>query len=675
MVEPSGWRERILADLVPGIAPVTVTADPDGLLLDEELLEAVRGKGFELLTFEDPVAFRLAHETRFRPHRDSGRGGGNDSELLLRLDHEDLGAVPHDLLQTGCPLRFGLSELFPGLSHAVLAVLDTADLDALGDARRERKPKPLGETATKDFVLQHVFGIRPAEIRSAADLLDVLLERHRGYGRTPRLLNERIVEVLRRNEAFACWPLESIVPDREAFLAFLQERWPVFLDGAGNDGPIDQDVAAEHDLRMGGPANLPFDHVNVRAHVASLFLEGQLAPVPYAASTDGRSGWISVGIRSDPDADRLRRIEKLLAHIGGAIPEARARHRDWLGFAWSWAELSRLWSETTEPGRRELTERIDALRARLDEAFLAWVEDRYAGLHNQPPDPPAMVHHLPRYLARRLEDAPERRTALVVVDGLALDQWLVLRDVLAEQQPALGFRPSAVFAWAPTITSVSRQALFAGRPPFYFEASIRDTREEASLWSSFWAGQGLNERQVALIKSWDAGGADESRQDSADISDPLLRVVGIVINKVDNIMHGMELGAPGMHNQVRQWAEEGGPASLLEALLKAGYNVFLTSDHGNVEARGYGQPSEGALISTKGTRSRVYPERVLRDRVLEQFPGAVAWPGPGLPDNWHVLLAPGRSAFAPADRRTVSHGGISLEELVVPFIEIAEQKP
>ena len=658
------WRARILGDLVPGVVPLTLAADPDRLLLDEELLEGIRGKRFELLTFEDPVAFRLAHEVRFR-HR---RASGHDVELLLRFDNDDLAAVPYDLLRAGRPLRFGLSELFPDLSYAVLAALDTTHLNALDHALRGRKPQVLGESGTKDFVLQYVFGIRPAEIRAPADLLHVLLRRHYRGVRMSRLLDERLVDELRRNEAFASWPLEAIVSDPEAFIAFLQERWPVFLAGRTAGAEVrDRQANSAHGLSMGGPAHLPFDDADVRVYIDTLFLEGRLAPVPHPAEPDRHGGWVNVGISSDPEADRLRRIEKLIGHVGGTIPEAEARHADWLAFAWLWAELGVLWSATLAPARQELRGHLTDLRIQVDRGFLAWVERRYAGLHNQPPDPPVMVHHLPRYLARRLEQTPKQKVALIVVDGLALDQWLVLRRVLENQCPALGFRSGAVFAWTPTITSVSRQAMFAGRPPFYFESSILTTEKEPSLWHRFWAENGLDQQEVGYLKDRGDGSLDELREST---SLPGLQVLGLVVHKVDDIMHGMELGASGMHNQIRQWAEEGPPAAILEALLEAGFVVFLTSDHGNIEATGYGRPSEGALVSTQGKRARLYSDTALRDRVLDQFPDAIAWPGPGLPADCHALLAPARSAFARDGDRIVGHGGASLEELIVPLIEV-----
>jgi len=59
-------------------------------------------------------------------------------------------------------------------------------------------------------------------------------------------------------------------------------------------------------------------------------------------------------------------------------------------------------------------------------------------------------------------------------------------------------------------------------------------------------------------------------------------------------MHGMALGASGMQNQVRQWAEEGFMPRLLALLFDHGSTVFLTSDHGNIAAVGCGRPAEGA---------------------------------------------------------------------------------
>ena len=157
------------------------------------------------------------------------------------------------------------------------------------------------------------------------------------------------------------------------------------------------------------------------------------------------------------------------------------------------------------------------------------------------------------------------------------------------------------------------------------------------------------------------------------MSHPGARAVGLVVDAVDRIMHGMTLGSAGMHNQVKLWTESRVLARLLDTLLDRGFAVFLTSDHGNVEARGCGAPREKSLAELRGQRARVYRDGGLRSRVATRFPDAIEWPTTGLPEDYFALLAPARRAFVRESDRPVSHGGITLEEVVVPFVEI-EQK-
>ena len=660
------WREQVLNEFTPGVARLTLAADPDGLLLEETFLGAIRERGFELITFEDHAAFRFAYESRFRSLWDLG--AATDLEIVLRIDSHDLSTLPYDLLQAGRQLSFGLGELFPGLSYPVVASLDRSNLDALYGAQTRHKPERLGDDATKDFVLLHVFEIAPELVEHSHDLLRVLLRRHYRRQLVPPLLDDRLVRVLRQSGEFDSWPLETIVPNREAFFSFLQERWPLFLDRLARARTVGlEDIGGVPVFQIGGPPELPFDHDDVHVYIDNLFVEGRLRPVPHGASGALRGEWVSVGIETDPVTDRVRRLEALMETVGTTIPDPDARRHDWLEFAYRWAELAILWSETDTAMRSETDLRIVELCVDMDRAFLSWMERRYAGLHNQPPDPPAMVHHLPRYLGRWLADVSGSKVALIVVDGLALDQWIVLRDALAGQRPQLRFREGAVFAWVPTITSVSRQAIFAGTPPLYFPSSILTTDREPSLWTRFWTDHGLKAHEVAYAKGLGDGCLGDVRE---LLSRPGVRALGLVVDKVDRIMHGMELGAAGMHNQVRQWADEGFMAGLLDALFDAGFAVFLTSDHGNIEAEGCGRPSEGATADLRGERVRVYSDPILRSRVHERFPDAVAWPALGLPDSFLALLAPGRSAFVRKGERLVGHGGISLEEAVVPMVQI-----
>ena len=664
----AGWREEILREFTPGVARLTVATDPDGLLLEAVMLEELQARGFEVTAFEDPIAFRFFYESRYRSQWD--RGDRADLVVVLRCEESDEHAVPYDVLQAGRRLAFSLGDLFPNLSYSVVDALDASELDALYAAQAQQSPaRPLGESRTQGFVLRHVFGIAPETITQASDLLRFLLRRHYGRLRLPPDLEHHLVQVLQQDPVFAQWPLVQIVPDREAFFAFLQERWPIFLDGQTGGSVAVRETVEGYGLAFPGPVRIPFDHRDVRVYIDNLFLEGALRPIPHPRGQEVAESWARAGILIDPKADRGRRLDGLLESIEASIPKGAAQHHDWLAFAPRWAQVNALVFDP-EGGVADggALERYDSIRDRIDETFAAWVRQRFETLHNLPPSPPVMVHQIPRLLARRLHESTDGKVALVVMDGLALDQWVAVRKVLAEQRPALRFRDGSLFAWIPTLTMVSRQACFAGRLPRYFPASVHSTDREPSAWKRFWGDEGLDAVDVVYAKNV----RDNSNLGTVEelVSHPKARAVGLVVDAVDRIMHGMTLGMPGMHNQIRQWTHSGMLAALLDTLLDRGFSVFLTSDHGNVETEGCGTPKEQSIANLRGQRARVYSDHALRSRVATRFPDAIEWPTSGLPEDYFALLAPGRRSFVRESEHPVAHGGITLEEVVVPFVEI-----
>jgi len=172
----TGWRDAVLREFTPQVARLTLVADPDALLLDGGIIEGIRARGFDLIEFDDHVAFRFAYESKYRSAWD--RGEVTDLVVVLRSSLADLASLPFDLLQAGRRLAFNLADLFPNLCTWVVAALDRADLDRLWVAQEQFAPGVLGENATKDFLLRHVFEVAPELIAEPSDLLRVLLRRH-----------------------------------------------------------------------------------------------------------------------------------------------------------------------------------------------------------------------------------------------------------------------------------------------------------------------------------------------------------------------------------------------------------------------------------------------------------------------------------------------------------------
>ncbi|EFC92393.1 PglZ domain protein [Dethiosulfovibrio peptidovorans DSM 11002] len=658
----SSWRSTILENFVPNVAKLTLVSDPDCLLTEEKLAMGLRDRGFDLIEFNDPMEFRYAYESKYRSIWDWGEY--TDLVVVLRLQNAELESLPYDLLQAGRKLSFNLGDLFPNLSYPVIEKLDRGLLDLLYEAQRKSPPDRMGDNTTKDFILRHVFGVAPELISTEVELLRFLLRLHYGNLAIPSMLADRLVDVFESSGSFKGWSLSQIIPDAEQFFVFIQERWPIFLENLNQANQVKEDSEA-YGLKFQGPVILPFDHQDIRVYIDNLFVEGKLTPVDLPGMDIAKDSWVLSGISAAKSDGEGLRLSRLFEIVDAADLSMDSRYTDWIAFAMKWAEISAL-IHTTSNARYK--KRYSETGQKLNGLFADWLEAHYASLTNLPPSTPAMLHHVPRHLARSIEDQTSKKVVLVVIDGLSLDQWVTVRNIIQKQNSDLVLRESATFAWIPTLTSVSRQAIFSGKPPIYFPSSINSTNSEEKLWKQFWQGHDVSKLDIVYKRSLGDGDA-EATMDSL-INPAQTKVVGLVIDKVDKIMHGMQLGAAGMHNQIDQWCRGEYLISLLNYLSNHNYEVWITSDHGNVESIGKGRPTEGSIAESRGERVRIYPTPELRSQVSSRFPFAREWPPSGLPDDYFPLVATGNDAFVNEGDSIVGHGGVAIEEVIVPLIKV-----
>lgn len=656
------WRDSILQEFATDASKLTIVSDPDSLLTEENLAIAIKKQGFDIIEFTDAIEFRYAYESRYRSLWDKGMQ--TDLIVALRTPHSALDSLPYDLLQAGRKLSFSLGDLFPNMSYPVVEQLDRSLLDALFDAQKKTSPDRMGDNATKDFILRHVFGVAAELISTEVELLRFLLRLHYGNSTIPSVLAGRLVEVFESSGSFKGWGLSQIIPDAKQFFAFIQERWPIFLETLNEANQVKEDSEA-YSLKFQGPVTLPFDHQDIRVYIDNLFVEGKLTPVDLPGIDIAEDSWILSGIAAAKADSEDLRISRLFEIVDAADLSMDSRYTDWISFAMKWAELSALIHTASNAEHKK---RYGETGQKHNGLFADWLETHYASLINLPPGAPAMLHHVPRHLARHIEDQKSKKVALVVIDGLSLDQWVTVRKIIQKQNSDLVLRESATFAWIPTLTSVSRQAIFSGKPPIYFPSSINSTNSEEKLWKQFWQGHDVSKLDIAYKRSLGDGDA-EAAMDSL-INPAQTKVVGLVIDKVDKIMHGMQLGAAGMHNQIDQWCRGEYLISLVNYLSGHGYEIWITSDHGNIESIGKGRPTEGAIAESRGERVRTYPTPELRSQVSSTFTFAREWLPAGLPDHYFPLVATGNDAFVNEGDSIVGHGGVSVEEVIVPLIKV-----
>lgn len=322
-------------------------------------------------------------------------------------------------------------------------------------------------------------------------------------------------------------------------------------------------------------------------------------------------------------------------------------YRDWFVIAKDWARIRMM----VDGGFASRS--IEEMSGEIDRAFRGWMLEHYKGLSGNPSiDSPVMVHRINDYMRAR-----SRKIALILMDGMSVENWLIIAASCEglDKDIEMGYS----FALVPSITAVSRQSVFSGKLP----ASHRDAftlKDEEKQWREYWQNSGYAESDIYFGKDVEA-----------DIPYNV-RVAGIIVNVIDDLMHGQIQGQEGMYRDIASWAGSGEFKRLVDELTGKGFDVYVTSDHGNIEAAGQGRPkNEGLLTEMTCLRARIYNDFASTGKTEEKYK-VFEYPGTYMPKEYRYIICEGNTAFGIKGKRYVCHGGMSIEEIIVPFIRIKD---
>ena len=253
---------------------------------------------------------------------------------------------------------------------------------------------------------------------------------------------------------------------------------------------------------------------------------------------------------------------------------------------------------------------------------------------------------------------------------------------------------TCVLAQVPSITAVSRQALIGGMRPNELTRELIERPREERAWEAFWQRQALPRQGISYARLPNVVGADYP----AAITSRRTRVLCLISTVIDDIVHGATQGAAGVHAELTVWLspnadrrqDAGAVGSgvtadamqqgsvwieeLIDLLLAEGYTVTITGDHGHVEAVGIGNPQEGVLASTRSKRARLYSSLDLAQNAATRLPDTMIIDTGWLrPQGVFPVVALRRSAYAIQGERVVTHGGLTVEEMIVPLITLTRQ--
>ena len=644
-------RKSVLAQLPEHAHPLILVHDPDGLLADEAVLATLAGRGFRIISEPDPIALRYEVE--------SAQPWTPDRPLIVRTEGR-LIDLPYDLWQPAHRIELGLHAFFPHLDYPTVRQLGPVARARLSEAPLQAQQ--LGPLSTASHLLKYAYGADVSVLREPATLLTWLADYHAMREPMPETLVTRLAASLGDQAVYADWDLPALLISPQALQSFLATEWSAYL-ATPRSAPLGETLATYA---------IDFAHdTGMQDAVSRLVRSGALTPIE-VDEWSALPAWARPAIRARGADDALERFDVLASVLGEALrSDLRSMSwPTWVSVAKDWAAFQTIHDNPSIILPKDRRSIFQQLQHAIDTQFAAWLPSHYSGLATMALSPPHHLFHVPGFIAYEWRTRPVDRIALLIVDGMALRDWFLIGPIWKHRHPDWSMREHALLAQAPTITSVSRQALVSGSRPAHFADSLNTNRFEPKQWAAFWARQDppLSASACPYLRIRGPDGVVSFGRRE--------RAVCLIESGIDDIVHGATLGDADVQASLNVWLnlDSHDLEQEISNLLAQRFRVYLASDHGHVESVGIGSPSEGVIIESRGKRARVYRDQVVAERAHKRFPDTILWEDDGLlPNDAFVLIPQARTAFATVGERVVTHGGTTLDEMIVPFITIEKR--
>ena len=356
-----------------------------------------------------------------------------------------------------------------------------------------------------------------------------------------------------------------------------------------------------------------------------------------------------------------------------------------------WCEIYKrlvFWELELTQADSNMADLLKMQNVEANSAFVKYVKKNYERWVTTE-DHPLLSYELFKNRVFPLLDGGER-VFVILIDNFRLDQWKVVKPILSEY---FTFDEELYFSILPTATQYARNAIFSGLMPDRIAKMFPD------LWVDEDEEEGKNLNEAPLIQTqldrfrkrytFSYNKINESQfgekiiQNFSQLERHPLNVC--VLNFIDMLSHArteskmireLAYTDAAYRSLTESWFRHSSALDLFKKIAEKDYTVILTTDHGTIHVdnpvKVIADRNTNTNLRYKVGKNMSYnPKQVYEIKAPERY----GLPSPNVSSayifatNRDFLAYPNNyNYYVSYYKDTFQHGGISMEEMMVPFV-------